>query len=126
MDRPTLKKTYQIAIAVAFGLGFALGYTLRNPSVGIGGPAAGDARDLERQFPGCRRTYLQLRELFAKGDPVRSDYDLLLKRMDEALSAHPDYVPFAFLKSMIHEDQEWNLVCGRYDAAQNSQLAASV
>ena len=126
MDRATLKKRYHVAIAAALGVGFALGYTLRNPEVtGTSAPLR-DVRDFERDFPGCRQAHKQLRDLFARGGPVREEYDPLLNRLDEAIAANPGYVPFAALKSAIWEDRLWNVLLGYYPPATIARLARSV
>lgn len=123
MDRPTLKKWYNVGIAAALGFGFALGYTLRNPDVmGVRG-AARQVRDFERDFPGCRRIYEQLRGLFAKGDTVRGDYDALLERLGEAISENPGYVPLAALQAAVWEDRLWNLTMGQYPPPEVESLA---
>jgi len=126
MDRPTLKKWYNAAIAAALGVGFALGYTLRNPEVTGTASVLRQVRDFEGDFPGCRQTYKSLRDLFAQGGPVREDYDALLQRLDEAIAAQPGYVPFAVLKSAIWEDRMWNSLLGRYKPPVVARLAKSV
>jgi len=126
MDRPTLKKWYHVAIAVALGIGFAVGYTLRNPEVTRTSTPSRQIRDFERDFPGCRQTYKQLRDLFAQGDPVREDYAALLERLDEVIAQNPGYAPFAALKSAIWEDRMCNLMSGYYRASIVKRLAQSV
>jgi hypothetical protein len=126
MDRPTLKKWYNVAIAAALGVGFALGYTLRNPDVTGTTTPWRQARDFERDFPGCRQTCKHLHDLFAQGGLVREDYDALLQRLDEAIAANPGYVPYAALKSAIWEDRMCNLMLGRYKPATMAQLAKRV
>jgi len=126
MDRPTLKKWYHAAIAAAFGVGFALGYTLRNPEVTGTGAIFRQARDFERDFPGCRQTYKRLRDLFSQGAPVREDYDALLGELDKAVAATAGYVPYAALRSAIWEDRMWNLSLGRYRPPVVARLAGSL
>jgi hypothetical protein len=126
MDRPTLKKWYNVAIAAALGVGFALGYTLRNPEVTGTASVLRQTRDFEGDFPGCRQTYKSLRDLFAQGGPVREDYDALLARLDEASAAQPGYFPFAVLKSAIWEDRMCNLTLARYKPPVVARLAKSV
>jgi hypothetical protein len=126
MDRPTLKKWYHAAIAAAFGVGFALGYTLRDPEVTGTSAVFRQVRDFERDFPGCRHSYTRLRDLFAQGAEVRENYDALLERINEAIANSPGYVPFAALRSAVWEDRMWNLVRGRYDRATVVRLAKSI
>ena len=103
MDRPTLKKRYNLAIAVALGVGFALGYTLRNPEITGATLPMREVRDFEKDFPGRSRTYRQLLNLFSQGDEVRSDYGALLERIEDAAAKDPGYVPFAVLRSAVWE-----------------------
>lgn len=126
MDRPTLKRNYNLAIAAALSVGFAIGYTLRNPEVTGANLPMQQARDFEQDFPGCSKTFRQLSGLMAMGDEVRSDYDGLLEKIREAVEKDPGYVPYAVLRSAIWEDWMCNLNAGRYDEETKAMLARRV
>jgi len=126
VNRETLKRRYNLALAVMLGVGFALGYTLRDPNVTGALLLARPVRDIEQDFAGCARTNEQLLGLFAQGDSVRADYAALLERVEQACAQEPDYVPFAALRAAIWEDWMVNLARGRYGPKQAAALARQV
>lgn len=98
------RKAYQIGLGLALGVGFALGYTLKQ-----GAPPQTafqiDARGaLEADFPGCARQYRQIKQEWTWGDYVRVDYRAPLGLLEKALASQPGYLPFQALRARIYED----------------------
>jgi hypothetical protein len=126
VDRQTLKRRYQLALVVTLGLGFALGWTLRNPEVTGTALVGREVRDIERDFPGCAKTFDQLANLYAQGDVVRADYAALLERIEEACAKVPNYVPFTVLRAAVWEDWMTNITRKRYAPAAVAAIAKRV
>lgn len=98
------RKAYRIGLGVALGVGFALGYTLKQ---GVPPQTAfqTDARpSLEADFPGCAQQYRRIKQEWTWGDYVKVDYRASLGLLEEALALYPGYLPFQALRARIYED----------------------
>lgn len=121
MNLEQLKFRYHLAIVVALGVGFALGYTLKEGPAPTATRPWPEARSYDADFPGCRQRYLKIKEDFAWGDYLRTDYRATLALLDEALAESPAYLPYHALRARIYE--EWLALAQREDLPEETRAA---
>ncbi len=113
MTRARLKYVYNLVVAAAAALGFAAGYSLKGRSFQPLFWAGRPARDYDKDFPGARSRYIELKQDFARGDFVRTDYRSTLTALNDAIKETPGYLPFHTLLAKLYEDCYGNLRTGR-------------
>ncbi len=122
MTRSQLKRTYNILLVVALGVGFALGYGLKSGApVRPGAEQRPAHRAYDAEFPGCRSTYLKLKAAYTRGPFRRVDFSDVLPLIEEAIAQNPDYLPFYTLKAKILE--EWYTRAKAHDIGRDALKA---
>lgn len=113
MTRQKLKYIYNLLIAAALAVGFAIGYTLRGRSPQNLSWGIRPDRAYEKHFPGARARYNDIKRTFSRGNFARADYRATLSLLDDAIRKHPGYLPFRSLRAKVYEDCYENLRSGR-------------
>ncbi len=130
MPRSRLRAYYNLAIGLAVVVGFVLGYSLRGKSyeAGQGGGTATlrPHRTYERDFPGARARYLQLKASFTAGPYVKAAYEDTLALLEQAIAEHPGYLPHHTLRAKVYEDLATHAHRQDLDRSQLDAVAQAV
>jgi hypothetical protein len=126
MTRQKLKYVYNLLIAAAAAIGFAAGYTLKGKSFQSLSWGQRPARSYEKDFPGARSRYEEIKREFSSGDFVKVDYRSTLALLKQAISRDPGYLPYHTLLAKVYEDSYENLTSGRVTGPAARSLAESL
>jgi hypothetical protein len=121
MSRAQLKRLYNLAIAAALLVGVGVGYWLKGSGGSTGVARTVPAGAADKAFPGCRPRYAELKQAFAYGPYVRTDYADVTARLESALKKDPGYLPYHSLQARIHED--WSLTASREGLSEEDRAA---
>ena len=113
MTRARLKYVYNLALAAAVGIGFAIGYTVKGRRFESLSWGERPERVYDRDFPGARARYNQIKRDFSRGDYVKTDYRATLSSLSDAIRENPGYLPFYTLAAKVYEDCQENLRAGK-------------
>ena len=126
MTRARLKYVYNLVVAAAAALGFAAGYSLKGRSFQslpwLGRPA----REYDKDFPGARSRYIEIKRDFARGEFVRGDYRSTRDALNAAIEENPGYLPYYTILARVYEDCHENLRAGRLADKPARLLAESL
>jgi len=104
MSRSELKRLYHVLIAAALVVGLGLGYGLKGAGRGATITRAVPGGVADKQFPGCRARYADIKRAFAYGPYVRVDYADVIGPLKAAIKKDPGYLPYHSLLARIYED----------------------
>jgi hypothetical protein len=113
MTRQRLKYVYNLIVAAGVAVGFAAGYSLKGRSFRPFSWGARPDRAYDKDFPGARSRYNEIKRDFSRGDFIRSDYRSTVAALNEAVTEDPGYLPYYSLLSKVYEDGCENLTSGR-------------
>jgi len=113
MTRERLKYVYNLVVAAAAALGFAIGYTLKGRTFQPLLLGTRPVRAYDRDFPGARARYNEIKRDFSHGDFVKTDYRSTVVALRRAIEEHRGYLPHHCLLAKIYEDCCENLRSGR-------------
>ena len=126
VTRQKLVYVYNLLIAAALAVGFAVGYTLKGRSFQSLSWGTRPDRAYDKDFPGARSRYNDAKTDFSRGDFVRADYRSTLSLLDEAIREYPGYLPFHSLRAKVYEDWYENLRFGRVTGEGARTVAESL
>jgi hypothetical protein len=126
MRRERLKYVYNLAVAAALAIGFAAGYSLKGRSLRPLSWGMRPARSYDKDFPGARARYNEIKRDFSRGRFVKTDFGSTVEALRGAIKEEPGYLPYYTLLAKVHEDAYENLRRGRLSGEQVHALAESL
>jgi hypothetical protein len=110
-------------VAAAAGLGFAAGYSLKGRNFQAVSWGERPVRAYDKDFPGARARYNEIKRDFSRGDFVKTDYRSALASLREAIEDDPGYLPYYSLLAKVYEDCYENLRSGKVSGDTAGSLA---
>jgi len=126
MTRQRLKYVYNLIVAAGVAVGFAAGYTLKGRSFRPFSWGLRPDRAYDKDFPGAKSRYNEIKRDFSRGDFIRTDYRSTLAALNDAIKDDPGYLPYYSLLAKVYEDCYENLRRGRVVGESARVLAKSL